>query len=48
MPTTTTTPTAADVRTWAVAKGLAKPSRGRLSLAAIDAYNARHKRKFAS
>lgn len=44
--TATATPTASDVREWAVRKGLAKPSRGRLSRAAIDAYNARHKRKY--
>ncbi len=46
MPATVTKPSAADVREWAVAKGLAKPTRGRLPKSAIAAYNAKHKRKF--
>lgn len=46
MATTTTKPTAADVRVWAVERGLAKPSRGRLSTSAIDAYNKAHRNKF--
>lgn len=44
---TATKPTAADVRVWAVKQGLAKDSRGRLSHAAIAAYNAKHKVKYA-
>lgn len=37
------TPTSAEVRAWAVSKGLAAAGRGRLSLAAVDAYNRAHK-----
>lgn len=43
---TATKPTSADVRVWAVKQGLAKDSRGRLSHAAINAYNAKHKVKY--
>ncbi len=43
-----TNPTAADVRAWAVEKGLAKPTRGRLSRDAIAAYNKSHKHPFAA
>lgn len=44
---TATKPTSADVRIWAVKQGLAKDSRGRLSHAAINAYNAKHKVKYS-
>lgn len=45
MPTSTKV-TAADVRTWAVKNGLAKPGRGRLSKEAVAKYNAKHRVKF--
>ncbi len=32
-----------EVRVWAVEKGLAKPTRGRLSNGAVEAYNKAHK-----
>ena len=34
--------TAADVRAWAILKGLAKATRGKLSRACIEAYNKAH------